>query len=144
MNEMSIEDIMHTLPHRYPILLVDRVLDYDLDERVIRAVKNISFNEPVLQGHFPGQPIMPGVIQIEALAQAAGILLNKLSGREGKIALFTSIEKARFRRKIVPGDVMFMEARVTRSRTNFARVEGLIKVGDELATEAEMSFAFQK
>jgi len=144
MKSKSIEDILQTLPHRYPILLVDQVLDWSEEDKTIRAIKNITYNEPVLQGHFPGQPIMPGVILVEALAQTAGILLNKLAGREGKIALFTSIEKARFRRKVVPGDVLLMEARVTRARTNFARVEGFIKVGDDLAAEAEMSFAFEK
>ncbi len=99
MVELNINEILKTLPHRYPMLLVDRIIECD-DEKRIVGIKNLTFNEPFFQGHFPENPVMPGVIQLEAMAQVAGILLNRLSKREGQIAYFTSVDKARFRRMI--------------------------------------------
>ena len=138
---MDIEEIFRVLPHRYPLLLVDKITECDFEKRIV-GVKNLTINEPQFVGHFPGIPIMPGVLQLEALAQTAGILLNKVSGNEGKIALFTSIDKVKFRRKVVPGDVMYMEVEILRKRTNFAKVTGKITIDGELATEGELCFAF--
>ena len=142
MAEMDIQAIMEILPHRYPFLLVDRILECD-DERRIVGLKNLSITEPFFQGHFPGRPIMPGVMQVEAMAQVGGILLNRVGKRQGMIALFTSIDRARFRRMLVPGDQMRMEIEILRMRTKLAKVHGKILVDGELASEAEMMFAFE-
>lgn len=123
------------------MLLVDRVLECD-DKSRITGIKNLTYNEPVFQGHFPGHPIMPGVLQLEAMAQLGGILLNKLAKREGAIAYFMGVDKARFRRMLVPGDQLLMEVNITRSRPRFARIKGTITVQGELACEAELMFGY--
>lgn len=140
MSGMNIQEIMTMLPHRYPFLLVDRVLEIDLEQRRIVALKNVTVNEPYFQGHFPGSPIMPGVLQLEALAQAGGILFNKLTGRGGKISYYTGVDKARWRRMVNPGDSLRLEVTIDRIRLGMARMTGKVWVGDELATEAEMLF----
>ena len=137
----QIDEILKLLPHRYPMLLVDRVLECD-DKSRITGIKNLTYNEPVFQGHFPGHPIMPGVLQLEAMAQLGGILLNKLAKREGAIAYFMGVDKARFRRMLVPGDQLLMEVNITRSRPRFARIKGTITVQGELACEAELMFGY--
>jgi 3-hydroxyacyl-[acyl-carrier-protein] dehydratase len=130
------------LPHRYPFMLVDRILDMDIEARTIVGYKNLTFNEPFFQGHFPGEPIMPGVMQLEAMAQISGILLNKVNDKEGQIAYFMSIDKAKFRRKVVPGDTLRMEIKVTRLRSRMAVVEAKAYVGDDLASQAELMFGY--
>jgi len=140
MGVLEIEEILKALPHRYPMLMVDRVLELDREKQTIRAIKNVSYDAGYLQGHFPGEPVMPGVLQIEAMAQAAGILLNRTYGREGRIAYFTGIAGAKFRRIVKPGDQMEIEAVVERVRLGSARVRGVIRVQGETACEAEMSF----
>ena len=140
---MNIHQILDYLPHRYPILLVDRVLEVVPGER-ITGLKNVSVNEPFFPGHFPGQPVMPGVLQLEAMAQVAGILLNKRSKREGKIAFFVTINNAKFRRIVRPGDQLRIEIEFTKARANFVWVTGKITVDGQLATEAELSFSFEK
>lgn len=142
MSVMDINEIMEMLPHRYPFLLVDRITEIDLEGQKIVGYKNLTFNEPFFQGHFPGEPIMPGVKQLEAMAQVAGILLNKLNDREGAIAYFMAIDKAKFRRKVVPGDTLLMEIEVTRMRSRMATVAGKAYVGDELASQAELMFGY--
>ncbi len=137
----QIDEILKLLPHRYPMLLVDRVLECD-DQTRITGIKNLTFNEQVFQGHFPGRPIMPGVLQLEALAQLGGILLNKLAKKEGAIAYFMGIDNARFRRMLVPGDQLHMEVNILRSRPRFARVKGTITVEGTLACEAELMFGY--
>ena len=102
MSEIKSEEIPHILPHRFPMLLVDKVLEYTLNDSIV-GIKNVSFNEPYFSGHFPNDPIMPGVLQLEAMAQLAGILLNKTIQREGLISYFLSIDNARFRRVVRPG-----------------------------------------
>jgi 3-hydroxyacyl-[acyl-carrier-protein] dehydratase len=142
MSEMDVNDILAILPHRYPFMLVDRITEVDVENKRIVGFKNLTFNEPFFQGHFPQEPIMPGVMQLEAMAQVAGILLNKVNQKEGEIAYFMAIDKAKFRRKVVPGDVLRMEIEVTRWRTRMALVHGNAYVGDELACQADLMFGY--
>ncbi len=128
--------IESVLPHRYPILLVDRVLELVPGQRVV-AIKNVTRNEPFFDGHFPGNPIMPGVLVIEAMAQAAGLLLlHEIEDRDRRILFFSGIEKARFRRPVVPGDRIRMEVESLRLRTVHSRFRGRATVDGELAVEA--------
>lgn len=140
MAEILIDEIMRILPHRYPMLLIDRVLESG-ENRVV-AIKNLTVNEPCFQGHFPGQPIFPGVLQIEAMAQAGGVLVNKRFGQEGRIAYFLAIDKARFRRVVRPGDQLRIEVEFQRARLGMTRMHGKTFVGDELASEAEIMFGY--
>lgn len=142
MSVMDVNEILSMLPHRYPFMLVDRILEMNIEEQRIVGYKNLTFNEPFFQGHFPGEPIMPGVMQLEAMAQVSGILLNKVNQKEGEIAYFMAIDKAKFRRKVVPGDVLRMEIKVTRMRSRMAVVEGKAYVGEDLASQAELMFGY--
>ena len=143
MSGLDINEILRILPHRYPFLLVDRIVETDMENRIV-GLKNVTVNEPFFPGHFPGQPVMPGVLQLEAMAQVAGILLNKRSKREGKIAFFVTINNAKFRRIVRPGDQLRIEIEFTKARANFVWVTGKITVDGQLATEAELSFSFEK
>ena len=128
--------IASVLPHRYPILLVDRVLELVPGERVV-AIKNVTRNEPFFDGHFPGNPIMPGVLVIEAMAQTAGLLLlHEIEDRARRVLFFSGIERARFRRPVVPGDQLRMEVESLRLRTVHSRFRGRATVDGELAVEA--------
>lgn len=138
-----IDQIIKILPHRYPFLLVDRVVECDYEKRIV-GIKNVTMNEPYFQGHFPGHPVMPGVLQLEAMAQVGGILLNCKGNRSGKIAYFTSVDSARFRRMIIPGDTLRIEIEFLKAKLSIAKVAGKIFVGDEVACEAELMFAFEK
>ena len=140
---LEADQIEQIIPHRYPFLLVDRILETDMENRIV-GLKNVTVNEPFFPGHFPGQPVMPGVLQLEAMAQVAGILLNKRSKREGKIAFFVTINNAKFRRIVRPGDQLRIEIEFTKARANFVWVTGKITVDGQLATEAELSFSFEK
>src|SRR5437660_6107344 len=136
----DISDIMRILPHRYPMLLIDRVLDLTRKQRVV-AIKNVTINEPFFAGHFPGAPIMPGVLIIEAIAQAGGaLLLTEVPDREDKLMVFTGIERARFRRPVVPGDQLRIEVEVKAWRENSGRadvrMEGIAYVGEKRVAEA--------
>ena len=138
--KLNIQDILAILPHRYPFLLIDRVVDLTRKQRVV-AIKNVTFNEPFFQGHFPGLPIMPGVLIIEAIAQAGGaLLLTEIPDRENKIMVFTGIERARFRRPVVPGDQLRIEVEVKAWREgggrNAVRMEGIAYVDSKKAAEA--------
>ncbi len=134
---IDIKEIMKILPHRYPFLLVDRIIEIIPNERA-KGIKNITINEPFFQGHFPGNPIMPGVLIIEAMAQVAGVLAFK-SGMEGSGVLFMSIEKVKFRKPIVPGDQILFEVSVMQRRSNVWKFSGFAKVEDKVATEAEFT-----
>jgi beta-hydroxyacyl-ACP dehydratase FabZ len=142
MSVMDVNEILGILPHRYPFMLVDRIVEMNVEDKSIVGYKNLTFNEPFFQGHFPSEPIMPGVMQLEAMAQVSGILLNKVSQKEGEIAYFMSIDKAKFRRKVVPGDTLRMEIKVTRMRSRMAAVEAKAYVGDDLASQAELMFGY--
>lgn len=139
---LDIQEIMSMLPHRYPFLLVDRVLELEAGVR-IKAYKNVTFNENFFQGHFPGQPIMPGVLIMEALAQAGGLFVVKTLGitAENKLFLFTGIESAKFRRPVVPGDQLMLEAEVLRRKMNIWKMQGRATVDGELVAEGVFSAA---
>lgn len=133
---LEITDIMAILPHRYPFLLIDRVVEMERRKRIV-AIKNVTINEPFFQGHFPSYPIMPGVLVIEAMAQAGGaLLLTEVPDRENKLMVFTGIERAKFRRPVVPGDQLRIEINVLQWKTRAVRMEGLVTVDGRLACEA--------
>jgi 3-hydroxyacyl-[acyl-carrier-protein] dehydratase len=136
---MDITEIQQILPHRYPFLLIDRVVELTRKQRIV-AIKNVSVNEPFFAGHFPGFPIMPGVLMIESIAQAGGaLLLQEVPDRDSKLMVFTGIERARFRRPVFPGDQMRIEVEVLNWRLTAVRMRGQVFVGDKLATEAVVS-----
>jgi 3-hydroxyacyl-[acyl-carrier-protein] dehydratase len=141
MAEFGIEEIMELLPHRYPFLLIDRVVECD-DEKRIVAIKNVTVNEPFFQGHFPGMPVMPGVLQLEAMAQAAGVLLNRIAGNTDDTPFFMGIDGAKFRRVVKPGDQLRIEIDITKVRSKLARFDAKAYVGDDLASEASMMCMF--
>ncbi|QYY35964.1 bifunctional UDP-3-O-[3-hydroxymyristoyl] N-acetylglucosamine deacetylase/3-hydroxyacyl-ACP dehydratase [Ruficoccus sp. ZRK36] len=140
-SELDIRRILDTLPHRYPFVMIDRVLEItDNGDRLV-AMKNVTYNEPYFLGHFPGQPVMPGVLQVEAMAQAAGILMLRRISSENKIAFFMSCDKVKFRRAVVPGDQMVIEMRLTKNRGNRIGVaEGICKVNGKVVSSAELMF----
>jgi 3-hydroxyacyl-[acyl-carrier-protein] dehydratase len=136
---LDINDIIRILPHRYPFLLIDRVLEMKRAERIV-ALKNVTINEPFFAGHFPTAPVMPGVLIVEAMAQAGGVLLlTEVENRDDKLLLFTGIERAKFRRPVVPGDQLRIEVTVRAWRGNAGRMDGVAMVGDKRAAEALIS-----
>jgi beta-hydroxyacyl-ACP dehydratase FabZ len=137
MATLDIQAVLANLPHRYPMLLVDRIVECDEEKRIV-GIKNVTINEPCFQGHFPGRPVMPGVLQLEAMAQTAGILLNRIVGAEGRLPYFLAIDKARFRRVVRPGDQLRIQVEIIVRKTKVARFRGEIYVEGELASEAEM------
>jgi 3-hydroxyacyl-[acyl-carrier-protein] dehydratase len=137
----DIEWILSVLPHRYPILLVDRVLEIEPRKRIV-AIKNVTINEPVFLGHFPGRPVLPGVFLIEGMAQAGGLLLlSDVPDRQSKLLLFAGIEDAKFRRPVVPGDQIRYEVEVKRLRSTYCKLAGRVLVDGQLAAEAVISSA---
>lgn len=141
MDELKIADIKKLIPHRYPFLLVDRVLE--VEEGRILSLKNVSVNEEFFNGHFPERPMMPGVLQIEAMAQSGCIMLMHahIDDPEDSLVVFTGINKAKFRKSVVPGDQLKMEVKLVNQRRNFITMEGTAKVGDDIACELEASAA---
>ena len=133
---MEVSEILGCIPHRYPFLLLDRVLEIEPRRRIV-ALKNVTMNEPFFQGHFPGVPVMPGVLIIEALAQAGAVLvLRDLEDRAGKLVYFTGIDEARFRRTVVPGDQLRLTLEVVNLRARAARMRGTATVDGQVAAEA--------
>ena len=138
--------IQELLPHRYPFLLVDRVLELAIDAKRILAQKNVSINEPFFQGHFPGRPIMPGVLIIEALAQAGGVMTQLTLGRDSQSKLFymVKVENARFNKQVVPGDVLMLDVQMKRLIRNMGWYYGEAKVNGEVVASAEVMCAGAK
>lgn len=137
---MNIQEIMKTIPHRYPFLLIDKVTEIETGKRAV-GIKNVTINEPFFQGHFPMMPVMPGVLIVEALAQLGAVVLLSADEFKGKIALFTGIDGLRFRRQVVPGDQLRLEARLLKLRSSIGKAAVKATVGDELAAEGEIMFA---
>ena len=133
-------DIQKILPHRYPFLLVDKITDMD-EDKTITGIKNVTVNEPFFQGHFPGNPIMPGVLQCEALAQLTGVLLLSKEENKGKLGVFTGINNFKFRKQIVPGDTLVMQSEVLKYRHGMAVAKAQITVDGKVACMGEISFA---
>ena len=138
MNTYDINQIKEILPHRYPFLLVDKIIELVPKERIV-GIKQVTANEPFFQGHFPDAPVMPGVLQIEALAQVGAILaLREFEDRDNKIPFFTGIEKAKFRRPVVPGDTLTLEVTALRIGKKVQKMQGYAKVDGQIAAEAEI------
>lgn len=137
---LNSNQIMEIIPHRYPFLLVDRINEIE-EGAYANGTKNVSANEYFFQGHFPDEHVMPGVLIIEALAQVGAVAILSLPENKGKTAYFGGIRKARFKRKVVPGDTLTLETRIVRSKGSVGFGEATAKVGDEIAVQAELTFA---
>ncbi|MBL8013122.1 MAG: UDP-3-O-[3-hydroxymyristoyl] N-acetylglucosamine deacetylase [Candidatus Omnitrophica bacterium] len=139
--DIDVGQIMKILPHRYPFLLVDKVIEIEMGKRAI-GIKNVTINDNFFQGHFPTRPIMPGVLMVEAMAQTAGVVVLTNPDHHGKVAFFMAVDNVKFRRVVVPGDQLVMEVEVIRDRSRTTQVKGTAKVDGEVAAEAEMVFSF--
>ena len=139
MGTYDIREIMRHLPHRYPFLLIDRILDLEPGKNVV-ALKNVTINEPYFQGHFPGVPVMPGVLILEAMGQAGGVLayISLPERLKGRLVFFAGIDKARFRTPVVPGDQLVLEAKLLNMRSKAVRLAGIAKVDGKKVAEAEL------
>lgn len=136
---IDIEKIQKILPHRYPMLLVDKIISEG--EMTVTGIKNVTCNEPFFQGHFPGRPVMPGVLIIEAMAQVAGVFILSKLKKEGFIPFFLGIDNARFRKPVVPGDQLITEINIIQARPKICKVKAVAKVNDAVVTEADLLFA---
>ncbi len=136
---MDIEEIKATIPHRYPFLLVDAITEQT--ESKIKGIKNVTINEPFFQGHFPDYPVMPGVLIVEALAQVGGAAILSKEENKGKIGFLAGIDKCRFKRQVKPGDQLSLEVEIIRIKGPIGKGKAIARVGDELACEAEITFA---
>jgi len=146
LNPMTIDEIKHYLPHRYPFLLIDRVTEFEKDKRIV-AIKNVTVNEPFFPGHFPHYHVMPGVLIVEAMAQAAAVLSLKSLGQanDGKwVYYFVGIDGARFKRPVVPGDTLTLEVTAGPTRRGMAKFTAVAKVGNDVAAEAELLCALRE
>jgi 3-hydroxyacyl-[acyl-carrier-protein] dehydratase len=144
---MDIHQILKKLPHRYPFLLVDRVLEIDKSQQRIRALKNVTMNEPFFTGHFPKRPVMPGVLMLEALAQAAALLSFEIMGidlDDDTVYYFAGIDAARFKRPVEPGDQLILDVTIERMKAGIFKFKGRALVGEELAAEAELMCTMRK
>lgn len=139
MESLYIKDILEILPHRYPMLLIDKVETVEPGKRIV-AYKNVTFNEGFFSGHFPDEPVMPGVLIIEAMAQAGAISVLTLNEFKGKIPYFAGINKAKFRKKVIPGDILRLEVEMIKLRGSAGIGKGIAKVGGKIVAEAEIMF----
>ncbi len=140
MSIMDIQGILKYLPHRYPFLLIDRVLEFEMNKSLV-AIKNVTVNEPFFIGHFPGQPVMPGVLILEALAQASGIIILKSDPtltHEENLFLLVGIDNARFKRMVVPGDQLRLDVELVRNKRDIYKFQGIATVDGEVACSAEL------
>ncbi len=133
-------DIQKIIPHRYPFLLVDRIDELEEGKKAV-GIKNVTFNEPFFQGHFPGNPIMPGVLIIEALAQVGAVAILSIEENRGKLGVFTGIDKVRFRKQVKPGDVLRLEAELTAFKRGMGKAIATAYVGDKVVASGELMFA---
>ena len=142
-SEYDIQAVMEKLPHRYPFLLVDRIIKLIPDDKIV-ALKNVTINEPFFQGHFPGKPVMPGVLIIEAMAQAGGILAYETapSEKRNRLIFFMGMNKVRFRKMVLPGDQIILEAKILKFRSKVAKMAGTATVDGQLVAEAELMASF--
>ncbi len=137
---LDIEQIRNVLPHRYPFLLVDRILDL-VPEKSARGYKNVTINEEFFEGHFPGHAVMPGVLVCEAMAQVGGVLLLSMTGNEGKLAYFGGMDRVRFRKPVHPGDTLVTDVELIATKGNIGKIKAVARVNDEVAAEGEFIFA---
>ena len=140
LNSVQIQEI---LPHRYPFLLVDKIVEMEIGKKAV-GIKNVTINEPFFQGHFPGNPIMPGVLMVEALAQVGAVAILSMDEYKGKIAVFTGIDNVKFRRQVVPGDVLRLEVEIISIRKNMGKGKAIATVDGEVAVRGEIMFAVIK
>lgn len=140
-NVLTIEDIQKILPHRYPFALVDRIIEYVPGEKAV-GIKNVTFNEPHFQGHFPGRPIMPGVLIIEALAQVGGIIVTQMSDLQERLFVFAAMDKVKFRRPVLPGDQLILTTELLSIKSGkFAKIKGVAEVDGQKAAEGDLMFS---
>lgn len=139
---INIEEIQQLLPHRYPFALVDRIIDFVPGKKAV-GIKNVTFNEPQFQGHFPGRPLMPGVLIVEAMAQVGGIVLKKMAGSDasGGLFVFAGIDKVRFRRPVTPGDQLIITAEILKVKGRFGKMQAIATVDGQLVAEGELMFS---
>jgi 3-hydroxyacyl-[acyl-carrier-protein] dehydratase len=140
---LNIDEIQSIIPHRYPFLLVDRIVELEVGKRAV-GIKNVTMNEPFFQGHFPGYPVMPGVLIVEALAQVGGVALLSMEENRGRLAFFAGIDGVRFREQVRPGDTLRLEVEIIKSKGSIGKGQGRAYVGDKLVCEGELMFALQK
>jgi 3-hydroxyacyl-[acyl-carrier-protein] dehydratase len=137
---LNIQQIQEIIPHRYPFLLIDRILEVEAGVRAV-GLKNVSMNEPFFEGHFPGYPVMPGVLIVEALAQVGSVVMLMLEANRGKLGFFAGIDEFRFRGQVVPGDTLILEVQITRLKGSIGKGSAVAKVGDRIVAEGGLLFA---
>ncbi|MCQ1528530.1 3-hydroxyacyl-ACP dehydratase FabZ [Lutispora saccharofermentans] len=137
---LDIKEIQEIIPHRYPFLLVDKIVEIEYGKRAV-GIKNVTMNEPFFQGHFPGNPIMPGVLIVEAMAQVGAVSILAMEEHKGKLAVFTGIDGLRFKRQVIPGDILRMEVTMIAMKRGIGKAKAEAYVGDHLAASGELMFA---
>ncbi|WP_019121109.1 3-hydroxyacyl-ACP dehydratase FabZ [Brevibacillus massiliensis] len=140
---LDIAQIQEIIPHRYPFLLIDRIVELEIGKRAV-GMKNVTINEPFFQGHFPGYPVMPGVLIVEALAQVGAVAVLSMEENKGKLAFFAGVDGFRFKDQVKPGDVLELEVEMTRLRASFGKGQGIARVAGKVVAEGELMFALSQ